>query len=242
VSGAGALLVGAARMAPVVALAPPFGRGVAVRAIVGAALVATVWPALIAAPAPSALWCARELLVGLVLGLLVALPFRAAEAAGALVGDAVALAAPGAPQSPRRPLADGWALFALALWAALSGPRLAAAGLAESYAAFPVGSAPVAAVGARLVLDAGARLVLAAAALAAPALAALLFADLAAGLALRAQPALNQVIGAPPVRLAVVVLALTLGATAGAAALAGPDALAGIPRALVDAARALTAK
>ncbi|HZS37874.1 MAG TPA: flagellar biosynthetic protein FliR [Polyangia bacterium] len=250
-TGLAAALAGAARVGPLVAIAPPLGRSWLARAIVGALLVAAMWPALAHAGEvqtsgilPQLIF--RELLVGVTLGVLVAVPFRAAEAAGNLLGDAVARSAPGVPPAildgARNPLGEAYGLFALALFASLSGPRLIASGLAASYQAFPVGAAASQPAGLALALDAGAHLVGAAAAIAAPALGALVLADLFAGLVQRAQPALAQALGAPPLRLIVAVAALALGVAAAATLLASAGALGGLERALSDAARSLGAR
>src|SRR5581483_1494739 len=140
-TGLAAALAGAARVGPLVAIAPPLGRSWLARAIVGALLVAAMWPALAHAGEvqtsgilPQLIF--RELLVGVTLGVLVAVPFRAAEAAGNLLGVAVARSAPGVPPAildgARNPLGEAYGLFALALFASLSGPRLIASGLAAS--------------------------------------------------------------------------------------------------------------
>ena len=86
-------------------------------------------------------------MVGLLLGLVAALPFAAAEAAGALArrGRAsVARAARGRADA-RGPLAEAYALFALALFAAADGPRLVAVAAGQSYLAWPIGQRPSAA-------------------------------------------------------------------------------------------------
>jgi flagellar biosynthetic protein FliR len=211
-TGAAAVALAAARTVPVAALVPGLGaiRGSRwVRLVVGGVLLATVLPAVQAADAPSVLPLAlgRELLVGLTLALVAAVPFYAAQAAGLLVDEVRAPRTPG-----RRLLGDAYALLALALFAALSGPRLVVVGLAQSYAAFPVGGV-VASGGVGLALAAGAQLVTAAVALAAPALAALLLAELLAALAVRVQPALEDAVGGASLRtlLAVAVIALSLG-------------------------------
>jgi flagellar biosynthesis protein FliR len=211
--GAAALL-GAARALPVVWLAPPFGgRSTGARVLVAAFLGAAAWPALAAAAEPALLWVAlaREVAVGVALGVVASVPFRAAEAAGGLVESAWA---PPAVPRPRALLGDAWMLLALALFGLVGGPSLLAGGFAESYLAFPVGSAPSANVGVRLGIEAGARLVSAAAALAAPPLAAVLITQVVAGLVIRAQPAVEEVLGLPAVQriLGLSMVALALGA------------------------------
>jgi flagellar biosynthetic protein FliR len=228
VTGLAAVAAGAARALPLVWLVPPSGLRAA-KLLVAAGLAALAWPALAAAPAPSLPMFARELMVGLTLGLVAAVPFRAAEAAGALVGGALGNA--------RAALAGAYQLLALALFGALSGPRLLALAWAQSYAAVPVG-APFTSTGIAVAIDAGARLVAAALALAAPVLGALLLADLTGALLLRAQPALGEVAGAPlRLLLALAVILLGLGTTLGV--LAGTGSLAGLADAVHAASAAL---
>ena len=206
-----AALLAAARMAPVAWLAPPLGgRSLGARAVIGAVLTALVWPAVAGATVDGALLplIAREALVGVALGLVSAVPFRAAEAAGALADVARRGRSAG-----RDPLADAYLLFALALYAALDGPRLLLTALAQSYAAFPVGAAPLAASGVTLALEAGARLVAAAATLAAPVLAALLLAELVVGLVARADRGVGGAVGLGGVRTLALVAALGAGLT-----------------------------
>ncbi|MFI5287993.1 MAG: flagellar biosynthetic protein FliR [Polyangia bacterium] len=237
-TGLDAAWVAAARAAPIAILAPPLGgRSASAKVVLAGVLAAVVWPAVRQAEVsgPFALTLGREALVGLALGLVAAVPFRAAEAAGILVDRARAPGGRG-----RHVLGDAYALLALALFAALDGPRLVISGLAESYAAFPVGSAVQAAGGARVILEAGAHLVEAAIALAAPVLAALLLAELVAGVAVRAQPALEQAIGFASVRTLVAIAVVGLGAATGMRALLGPLAGGGgLTRALAEAARSL---
>jgi flagellar biosynthesis protein FliR len=236
VTAAAAAALGAARALPLTFIAPPFGAATSgVRLLVAAVLVLMSWPALSAVPPPPlyAAALARELAVGMTLGLVAAIPFRAAEAAGALVDDALW---PGRT----RPFADAYLLLALALFAALDGPRLVALGWGQSYLAFPVGAVPSASAGLHAAVEAGARLVVAAAALAAPILGALLVADLVAGLIARAHPPL-AVVPVAPIRIATALVLALVGLTtvSGAVALLGKDAR-GLGQALVDAARALT--
>jgi flagellar biosynthetic protein FliR len=209
-----AVALAAARMAPLGWVAPPLGgpsRGA--RALVALLLTALVVPSLRgqAEPQPLATALLLELLAGLFLGLVAALPLRAAEAAGALLDVAAQ------PKRRARSLGDAYALFALALFAAFDGPRLVIVAAAESYAALPLGAGlhggPSGAALPAL-LAVGARLVAAAVTLAAPGLAALLVADLALALVARPQPLVAQVGAAAPLRLAVVVLAVAGGALA----------------------------
>lgn len=204
-----AAVAAAARMLPIAIVAPPLGRGVAARLVAGGLLTALVWPAVRGAGAPvTPALIFRELLVGLTLALVASVPFRAAEAAGALTDHARSGTTPGVA---RRPLAEAYGLLALALFAALSGPRLMVAALADSYAAFPVGGLPSVEGGLTVATEAAFTLIGSAVALAAPALAALLLAELVAGLAVRAQPALAQAVGMASMRTLVTIAVVGLG-------------------------------
>jgi flagellar biosynthesis protein FliR len=217
VSPALAVAIGAARLAPLAWVAPPLGGPArAARVIMALLATAMVAPLLFAQPDPSTpasalRLIAGELGVGLTLGLVASVPFAAARAAGALLDGATqpwrALVW---PRRDAGPLADGYALFALALFAAFDGPRLVLAAAAQSYAALPPGRGLVA-TDLPALLGLGAKLVAAAVTLAAPALAALLVADVAFALLARAQPALARAAGAAdaaPLRLLIVVLAV----------------------------------
>jgi type III secretory pathway component EscT len=214
-AGAAATLA-AARMVPLALVATPLtDRAWPARLVVAALLVAGATPIVMAQAAPS--WTLEPLL-GLALGLLAALPFAAAEAAGALVDGSVQPWR--ARQSPLRrgPLADAYALFALALFAALDGPAATLRAALGSYALWPAGTAPSEAE----VLAIGARLVATAVALAAPALAALLLADLALAAIARVQPALTRAVDAAPLRTLAALLVLAGGVYATSHAL-GPS-------------------
>jgi flagellar biosynthesis protein FliR len=232
VTAAAAAALGAARALPLTFLAPPFGAATpGVRVLVAAVLVLLSGPALAAAAPPPLLVAAlaRELAVGVTLGVVAAIPFRAAEAGGALIDDAL---------WPRRArsFADAYLLLALALFAALDGPRLVALAWGQSYVAFPVGAVPAAPAELNAAVEAGARLVATAAALAAPVLGALLVADVVAGLIARAQPPLAVVPGAP-LRIGTAIAVVLVGLGSAVALLATDER--GLGRALADAAHAL---
>ena len=198
-SSGSALVLAAARMGPLALVAAPLGRGWLVRAIVSALLIAAVMPAVLAQSATVAA-LPSEILVGLLHGVVAALPFAAAEAAGALADAGVH------PWRARRnakgPLADAYFLFALALFAVADGPRLVAVAAGRSYVAWPIGRVPSAAE----VLGVGAALVAAAVAVAAPALAAMVVAELVLALVGRVQPALGRAVDAAPLRALAVLL------------------------------------
>jgi flagellar biosynthesis protein FliR len=205
-----ATILAAARMGPLALVAAPFGRGWLARAIVAALLVAAVLPFVVTQPATSMASLPSEIVVGLWLGLVAALPFAAAQAAGALVDLGVHA------RRPRGPLAEAYFLFALALFAVVDGPRLVATAAGASYVAWPIGHAPTA----TQLVGAGAQLVAAAVAVAAPALAAMLVAELALALVGRVQPALGRSVEAAPLRALVVILVAAAAVFASARALA----------------------
>jgi flagellar biosynthetic protein FliR len=161
-----------------------------------------------------------EPLVGLTLGLMAALPFAAARAAGALVDLGVhpwRWRSYG-PAGTRAPLGDAYGLLALALFAAVDGPARTLRAALASYVALPVGAGTAMTAAAMLAI--GARLVATAAAVAAPALAALLMADLALALLARVQPALGRTVDAAPLRTGAALVVLAGGVYAASRALA----------------------
>lgn len=215
----------AARMVPLALVATPLtGRAWPARLVVAALLVAGTTP-IVLQRSPMTGWT-TEPLVGLALGLVAALPFAAAEAAGALIDAGIQPWRARASTRPG-PLADAYALLALALFAALDGPAATLRAALGSYVAWPSGARPTDAE----LLAVGARLVATAAELAAPALAALLLADLALALVARAQPALARAVDAAPLRTLAALLVLAGGVYATARAL-GPslEAAATLPR------------
>ncbi|MGZ3439986.1 MAG: flagellar biosynthetic protein FliR [Polyangia bacterium] len=205
-----ATVLAAARMGPLALVAAPFGRAWAARAILAVLLVAAVVPSLLAQPAATMSALPSEIAVGLVLGLIAALPFAAAEAAGALTDPGVHPWR--ARRGERGPLAEAYLLFALALFAAADGPRLVAVAAGKSYVAWPIGRAPSAVE----ILGVGAQLVATAVTLAAPALGAMIVAELALVLIARVQPALGRAVDAAPLR-ALAVLLVAAAAVYGAA-------------------------
>jgi type III secretion protein T len=239
-----ALVVAAARMAPLALVAPWAaglgGVGVIARLLVAlglAAAAAGMAPAT-GAVAPSLPVLVGEALVGGALGLVSAVPFRAAQAAGGLVD----VGRGGGRE--RGPLGDALLLLALALFAALDGPRLVVAAAIESYVALPAGTLVGAAGAATLaaMVASGARIVALGAALAAPILAALVLAELVGALAARAAGRLapERGAGADVVRQVVALAVLAASAVAVARAIAGGDAgLRALPVLVGDVARLL---
>ena len=151
--------------------------------------------------------------------MIAALPFAAAEAAGALLDAGVhpwrarrPLPAKRAARSPRRTCCSRWRCSPSPTGRA-SSPSPPGA----SYLAWPIGRAPPSA--AQLV-GVGAQLVATAVSLAAPALAAMLVAELALALVGRVQPALGRAVDAAPLRALAVLLVAAAAVYAGAHALA----------------------
>jgi type III secretory pathway component EscT len=209
-----ATVLAAARMGPLALVAAPFGRAWAARVIVGVLLVAAVVPLVLAQPATAMSALPSEIVVGLLLGLIAALPFAAAEAAGALVDAGVHPWR--ARRGERGPLAEAYLLFALALFAAADGPRLVAVAACKSYVAWPVASTP----SPSQIIGVGAQLVTTAVTLAAPALGAMIVAELLLALVGRVQPALGRAVDAAPLRALAVLLVAAAAVYAGAHALA----------------------
>jgi flagellar biosynthesis protein FliR len=168
----------------------------------------------------------HEVLVGLALGLVAAIPFRALEAAGALQD--------GARDDGGGPFGEALGLLGLALFAALGGPLAVARALGESYLALPAGTT-LGTGGVDVAIEAGARLVVSAAALAAPALAALLLVEIVAALVVRAQPLAGEVVGRASIRTLILVVVLALSASTLAARAVGD--LRALPGRLAESAR-----
>ena len=219
------------RLVPCLTVAPMFApRGLPVLARLGLALALAVlvFPlvsgsaaGLPPGPADLALLGLREALVGTLLGLLVAVPFYALEAAGRLVDTArgarmaEVLAAP--TEVSASPLGAFLLLYGLALFMLLDGHVTVVASLAESYRALPLGAAlppgATADVGG-LALRLGSAFFTIALGVAAPVLAVVLLVDLALGLAGRLAPELPLYFLGLPVKalggIAVLLLALPL--------------------------------
>lgn len=198
-----AIGLGAARTVPVAWLIPAFGGPTLpayVRMGLGLALAVLCLPRLVTqvptgGPIFWVLLLAREVAVGVTLGFVGALVFRAAEAAGRLTdllrgaGSSEQTSSLGGGQSS--PLGELYLLLAVVVFMEIGGLGHVAEALARSYEAVP--TAPVAGA-ARLegatavVVLASVRLLEAAVALAAPALVAMLLTDIALGIVGRAAP------------------------------------------------------
>jgi flagellar biosynthetic protein FliR len=221
----------AARWAPLVVLAPFFAaKSLPATARFGlvAALTLAVYPAARAAAGPLpagggalALLVGRELLVGAVLGLLVAIPFRALESGGRLIDTArgarmaEVLAAPTDVRAS--PLGAFLLLLAVVLFMAVDGHLLVIRAAGASYTTLPVGGglgpgAPADLAG--LAIHLGSRFFLITVGLAAPVLAAAVLLDLGLGVAGRVAPQLPLYFLGLPVKalggLLILLLALPL--------------------------------
>lgn len=145
------------------------------------------------------LLAAREVLVGITMGLVVACMFRAAEAAGELT-DILRGAPTASSVSPTAgyrssPLAALMLLFAAVVFLEIGGVGRVAAALARSYEAFPLGTPTLGEqtrTAALLVVVAAGKLIEAAIGLAAPAMVALLLTDITFGVIGRAVPRLGM--------------------------------------------------
>jgi flagellar biosynthetic protein FliR len=229
-----AIGLGAARIVPVTWLVSPLGGArlpAPARVAFGLLLAALATPALSAAAAQAgleragagfvALVLAREVLVGLGVGLVVSFFFRAAEGAGRLVDvlRGASLAEVLVPTSDERasPVGALYVLLATLVFLELGGvPRLLAALLA-SYDAVPLAGGLTAASlrgVAWVVAGASARLLEAALALAAPVIVALWLTDLALGMVARFAPQVPVYFVGLPAKglLAVGVVLVGLGA------------------------------
>jgi len=139
----GAAVLLALRLAPLVLIAPWLAAGYAPRLVqlaITACLVVCLLPIALAAPldlpdstALLALMAARELLMGVVLGLALAVPVLAVRWGGELIGLGLA-----SPDEHDPPYARFYGLFAAALFVTLGGHRVALAALARSLARAPL--------------------------------------------------------------------------------------------------------
>jgi type III secretory pathway component EscT len=203
--GLAALGLGAARTVPVAWMVPAFGgpsAPAALRIGLGLGLAGLCLPRLSGQvpDAGAALWVlllAREAAVGLTLGFVASLIFRAAETAGLLtdVFRGANLAEVISPVSGggTSPLGQMTGLLAIVIFFELGGLGHLASALARSYDAVPIAATATPAQLGRVVsllVGASAQMLEAALGLAAPALVALVLSDLALGALGRALPRL----------------------------------------------------
>jgi type III secretory pathway component EscT len=239
-----ALALGAARTVPLVWLVPALGgprAGAGVRLGLGLLLAVLVLPVVAPAAASAAvatlgaagwvLLAAREICVGLTVGLSAGVFFRAAEAAGQLadvlrganLGEALSPASASGSPARSSPLGDLYLFLAVVLFLELGGLGHFANALGRSYDAVPVGALPSAGdvrATAVLVVAATAKLVESALGLAAPVVVALALADVALGIIARAAPQIPIYFAAMPAKALLGLGATLLGLGAVAAALA----------------------
>jgi flagellar biosynthetic protein FliR len=196
--------LGAARTVPVAWMIPAFGGPLVpapVRVGSGLALALLCLPRLegqVPGGASALLWgvlVAREVAVGLTLGFVGSLVFRAAEVAGRLTDilRGANLAEVLSPLSQERssPLGQITLLLSVVIFLELGGLGQVAVALARSYDAVPIAAAASPAHfgrAAALAIAASGQMLEAALGLVAPALVALLLADLALGAVARAAP------------------------------------------------------
>ena len=224
-------LLVSARWIPLVVLAPLFAaRAMPASARVGVAFALTliVFPAAYAAsvelPKGSVeltLLVLRELLVGALLGLLVAIPFYALEAAGRLIDTARGaqmaelLATPTATSST--PTGAFLLLLGVVLFLAVDGHLMVISAVGESYRSLPAGATLPANAPARLVplaLHLGGQLFVVALGIAAPVLVAAVLVALSLGMAARLTPRLPLYFLGLPMKalggVAILLLSLTV--------------------------------
>ena len=219
--------LGAARALPLAWSIPVFGGPalpVRLRVVLGLGLAALCYPVLAASSPPTGvvawvLLAGREALVGVVMGLVCAGMFRAAEGAGALLDElhgthgslATAPGDTGAMSSWRGLLL----LLACVIFLEIGGIAHLATALTRSYEAIPLDQ-PVrlhtaTQSAARLAVVASSKLIEASIGLAAPALVALLLADIVLGALDRAVPRIALHFASRPLKALVVVGVVLLG-------------------------------
>jgi flagellar biosynthetic protein FliR len=229
-----ALCLGAARTLPITWLASPLGGArlpAAARVAFGFLLALLAYPALSLAAGRAglehanafvlALLLAREVLIGLGVGLVASFAFRAAELAGRLVDvlRGASMAEVLVPTSDERssPLGALYLLLATLIFLELGGVARVLEALLGSYDVVPIGGGlPARGVGqmASVVIVASARLLEVALGLAAPVVVALWLTDLALGMVARVAPQVPVYFVGLPAKglLAVGVVLLGLGA------------------------------
>jgi flagellar biosynthetic protein FliR len=227
VENARLLTLAAARTVPLALAIPVLGGPtfpLPLRLALGVGLAVLCLPVLSSAPAAVGelgwgLLAAREVLVGVVMGFVVASFFRAAEAAGELTdvlrGSDTASASSLLGGGQSSPLGSLFLLLAAVAFLETGGLGHLALALARSYEAIPL-AAPMAEVyprtAAMVVILASGKLIEAAVGLAAPVMVALVLVDVAFGIIARVVPRLPLPVVAVPTRallgLAVVLLGL----------------------------------
>lgn len=201
--------LGGPAVPPPVRLLLAFGLGAAAAAASGA--TAPVGASLLAASA-------RELALGVALGLCAALPLEAARAGGRLAdtlrGATLAELHVAPVRQRETALGDLLAWWTPVLAASAGADRLLLAALLDTFRVFPAGGGAPAAALLRTGVAASSEILAAGLCLGAPAAAGVLAADLAVAAATRAAPSLGVTAAAAPARAALGLLAVSAAAGA----------------------------
>jgi type III secretion protein T len=232
-------LLHALRLIPVAALSPFLGGPLVpapLRLLLACGLGTAAWLLQGAQPIPAegqtlAVLGLRELALGAGLGVVVSAPLEAARAAGRLADTARGATLAELHVAPLRQretaLGDLLTQQLIVLAAVGGGLRLVLRGLLLSFASIPAGAPFAAMPAAELALRASAAVFATAISVAAPAVAGVLAADLAVAAMLRAAPGLHLPELTQPARASLGLLAMALGASAGAGRLVALVALTG---------------
>lgn len=206
--------LGAARTIPIAWLLPAFGGPhvtAPVRVGLGLGLAVLCLPLLLGAPVPAhgpaglVLLVARELMVGVTVGLVASFAFRAAEASGRITdilrGSNMAEVLSPTSDERTSPLGDLSLMLAVVVFLELGGVGHLATALARSYEAIPIGagaSVGAARAASEVVITASVKLLESAVGLAAPVIVAFLLTELALGAIARAAPQIPIYFAAMP--------------------------------------------
>jgi type III secretion protein T len=206
-------------------LVPPLVRGALALGLGAAAWSASGGAGFAGTEADLLAAAARELALGAGLGLLAAVPFEAARAAGRLADTLRGATLSELHVAPlrQRESATGDLLvqWMVVLAATAGGDRLVVAALLDGFRAAPVGVGALPPSMLTVGLRGAGELLACAVALGAPAAAGVLAADVAVALALRAAPHLALAPAAQPARAALGLLPIALGAAAVAGRMTG---------------------
>jgi type III secretory pathway component EscT len=234
-----AALLHALRLLPVAVLSPFLGGPLVpapLRMVLAIGLGSTAWLLAGARPVAAeglslAVLAARELAVGAGLAVVLATPLEAARAAGRLADTARGATLAELHVAPLRQretaLGDLLVQQLIVLAAIGGGLQLVLRGLLLGFATLPVGAPFPALSLTELALRAGGEMLAAALAVASPALAGVLAAELAVAAAVRVAPGLQLPELTQPARGSLGLLAMALGASAGAGRLVSLVALGG---------------
>ena len=217
---AAAIALFATRMSGMVMVAPAYSARTVPAALKAATLVvvtATFAPLLLtqgAAPAVSLGTLLSELLVGIAIGLGVAVLIGSAEVAGDVISLQTGLAGAGTldplTNQQSQVLADFMKMFALTFWLAAGGHILLLEALAESTQLIPPGQAVAARDGMFALVSLGSSLFATGLQIAAPVIAAVFVGNVAMGVLARIAPQLQIFMLAYPLQIVIGVLVLAL--------------------------------